>query len=587
MKKEKKTKGVLIPHLIRYSPVYLIGLAALFMVDYVQLFIPQFMGEVTDGLASRTIDSAGIWDLCLKIILCGVLHLLGRFVWRYCIFGTARKVERKMRNELFAQLETLSQRYYHEHKTGDLMSYFTNDLEAVRMAVGPAIVTAFDATVMTVMVLVRMITHISLTLTLYALIPMAVLAAFGYFYGHTIENRYRKMQKAFADLQDYVQESVSGERVVKAFVQEEKQKAAFREVNDNKRRASLHVVKLSAFFLPMLQFLVGVTYVIAILIGGWFTMTGEMTLGKFVTFNAYIGSLVWPMLALGDAITTISQGIAGVRRIHAVMDDKPAIRDAAQPDDGTGLTGELRLEDVSFTYAPSLPEKLTHVSVEVKPGETLAVMGRTGSGKTTLVNLLCRLYDVEQGRITYDGHDIKQIPLHVLRENIAYVPQDNFLFSQTLAENISFGRLDASQEQIEAAAKAADIHDNIMDFPEQYETMVGERGVTLSGGQKQRTSIARALLKDSPILILDDSLSAVDTDTEERILQNLKEYRKGKTNIIIAHRVSTVQNADHILVLDEGVPAEYGTHEELMARDGIFASMARKQQLEQQLLAAE
>ncbi|MBR0517600.1 MAG: ABC transporter ATP-binding protein, partial [Firmicutes bacterium] len=328
-------------------------------------------------------------------------------------------------------------------------------------------------------------------------------------------------------------------------------------------------------------------YVIAILIGGWFTMTGEMTLGKFVTFNAYIGSLVWPMLALGDAITTISQGIAGVRRIHEVMDEKPEIRDAAQPDDVTGLTGELRLEDVSFTYAPSLPEKLTHVSVEVKPGETLAVMGRTGSGKTTLVNLLCRLYDVEQGRITYDGHDIKQIPLHVLRENIAYVPQDNFLFSQTLAENISFGRLDASQEEIEAAAKAADIHDNIMDFPEKYETMVGERGVTLSGGQKQRSSIARALLKDSPILILDDSLSAVDTDTEERILQNLKEYRKGKTNIIIAHRVSTVQNADRILVLDEGVPAEYGTHEELMARDGIFASMARKQQLEQQLLAAE
>ena len=225
--------------------------------------------------------------------------------------------------------------------------------------------------------------------------------------------------------------------------------------------------------------------------------------------------------------------------------------------------------------------------MEVKPGETLAVMGRTGSGKTTLVNLLTRLYDVEHGSISYDGHDIKNIPLHVLRENIAYVPQDNFMFSQTLAENISFGHLDASQEEIERAAMAADIHENIMDFPEKYQTMVGERGVTLSGGQKQRSSIARALLKDSPILILDDSLSAVDTDTEERILENLKEYRKGKTNIIIAHRVSTVQNADHILVLDEGVPAEYGTHEELMALGGIFASMAHKQQLEQQLLATE
>ncbi|MBQ7145842.1 MAG: ABC transporter ATP-binding protein [Lachnospiraceae bacterium] len=584
---KRKKPGILTPHLIRYSPVYLIGLAALFMVDYVQLYIPQYMGEVVDGLDAHTIDGPGIWSLCLKIILVGLLHLLGRFVWRYCIFGTARKVERKMRNQLFRHLETLPQRYYHEHKTGDLMSYFTNDLEAVRMAVGPAIVTAFDATVLTVLVLYRMITHVSLTLTLYTLIPMAVLAVFGYYYGKTIENRYRKMQKAFANLQDYVQESVSGERVVKAFVQEEKQKAAFAEVNEAKRVASLNVVKISAFFMPMLQFLVGITYVIAIVIGGYFTMIGDMTLGKFVMFNAYIGSLVWPMLALGDAITSISQGIAGNRRIHEVMDEISEIQDAEAPDAVTALSGQIRLDDVSFSYSENLPEKLKHVSVEVKPGETLAVMGRTGSGKTTLVNLLTRLYDVEQGSISYDGHDIKQIPLQVLRENIAYVPQDNFMFSQTLAENISFGHLDASQEEIERAAMAADIHENIMDFPEKYQTMVGERGVTLSGGQKQRSSIARALLKDSPILILDDSLSAVDTDTEERILENLKEYRKGKTNIIIAHRVSTVQNADHILVLDEGVPAEYGTHEELMALGGIFASMAHKQQLEQQLLATE
>ena len=587
MKKSERKRGILTPLLLKYSPVYLIGLAALFMVDYVQLFIPQFMGEVTDGLASRTIDGPGIGSLCLKIILCGALHLLGRFVWRYCIFGTARKVEKKMRGQLFEHLETLTQRYYHEHKTGDLMSYFTNDLEAVRMAVGPAVVTAFDATVLTVLVLYRMITKVSLTLTLYTLIPMAVLAVFGYYYGKTIENRYRKMQKAFAGLQDYVQESVSGERVVKAFVQEEKQKEAFREVNEAKRVASLNVVRISAFFMPMLQFLVGATYVIAIVIGGSLTMSGQMTLGKFVMFNAYIGSLVWPMLALGDAITSISQGIAGMNRIHEVMDERSEIQDAEHPDDVQALSGEIRLEDVSFTYAEHLPEKLKHVSVTVKPGETLAVMGRTGSGKTTLVNLLCRLYDVEQGSIRYDGHDIKQIPLKVLRENIAYVPQDNFLFSQTLAGNIAFGHLDASQEEIEEAARAADIHDNIMDFPEKYETMVGERGVTLSGGQKQRASIARALLKDSPILILDDSLSAVDTDTEERILKNLKEYRKGKTNIIIAHRVSTVTNADHILVLDEGNMAEYGSWDELMAQEGIFASMAHKQQLEQQLLATE
>ncbi len=583
MNQLNKKRGILWPILLRFSPIYVVGLAALFMVDFVQLYIPQYLGEVTDGLAAHTIDIAGIRDLCLKIALVAVLHLAGRFVWRYCIFGTARKVERIMRNRLFEHLETLPQRYYHENKTGDLMSYFTNDLEAVRIAVGPSIVTAFDATVMGVLVLYRMITHVSLTLTLYTLIPMSILAVGGYFYGKHIEIRYRKMQKAFADLQDYVQESVSGERVVKAFVQEEKQSEAFRAVNEKKRRASLHAVKLNVLFIPSLRFLVGITYVIAIIVGGYYTMIGEMTLGRFVMFNSYIGSLVWPMLALGDAITSISQGIAGMNRIREVMNEESEIRDAQEPDEVESLSGQISISDVSFTYREDLPEKLKHVSVEVAPGETLAVMGRTGSGKTTLVNLLCRLYDIEHGSITYDGHDIKKIPLRVLHENIAYVPQDNFLFSQTLAANISFGRLKASQEEIEAAAKAADIHDNIMDFPEKYKTMVGERGVTLSGGQKQRSSIARALLKNSPILILDDSLSAVDTDTEERILENLKEYRKGKTNIIIAHRVSTVQNADHILVLDEGAPAEYGTWDELMALGGIFASMARKQQLERQL----
>ena len=583
MTQKKKKKAILTPLMLHYSPVYVIGLAALFMVDYVQLYIPQYMGDVTDGLASHSLDAAGIWDLCFKIIICGVLHLLGRFVWRYCIFGTARKVERIMRNQLFEQLETLTQRYYHEHKTGDLMSYFTNDLEAVRMAVGPSIVTAFDATVMTILVLYRMITHVSLTLTLYTLIPMSILAVGGYFYGTVIEGRYRKMQQAFADLQDYVQESVSGERVVKAFVQEEKQFKAFRDVNEKKRQASLNVVRINALFIPSLRLLVGITYVIAIVVGGYYTMIGEMTLGRFVMFTSYISSLVWPMLALGDAITSISQGIAGMNRIHEVMDEESEIRDPEDPDDVERFSGQFSFDHVSFSYGENLPDKLINISVDVKPGETLAIMGRTGAGKSTFVNLLCRLYDVDHGSIRFDGHDIKKIPLSVLRENIAYVPQDNFLFSQTLSGNISFGRLDASKEEIIRAAKAADIHENIMEFPDQYDTMVGERGVTLSGGQKQRSSIARALLKDSPILILDDSLSAVDTDTEERILENLKEYRAGKTNIIIAHRVSTVQNADHILVLDEGREAEYGTWDELMAKGGIFASMARKQQLERQL----
>ena len=402
-----------------------------------------------------------------------------------------------------------------------------------------------------------------------------------------IEKRYARMQKAFADMSDYVQESISGERVVKAFVQEEKQYAAFRRVNENKRRITMSVVRLDAAFGPVLHFLVGLTYVVAILIGGYFTIVGDMTLGRFVAFNVYIGSLVWPMIALGDCITIISQGVAGLNRIHEILDEEPDIVDAAEPDRVDSLSGQISIRDMSFAYRADLPEALSHITVEVTPGETLAVMGRTGAGKTTLVNLLCRLYDITGGSITFDGHSIGRIPLRTLRENIAYVPQDNFLFSDTLSGNIAFGALEATAEEIAEAARQADIHDNIMDFPEKYETMVGERGVTLSGGQKQRSSIARALLKDSPILILDDALSAVDTDTEETILDNLKRLRAGKTTIMIAHRVSTVQNADRILVLDEGRIAEYGTRDELMARHGIFYDMVIKQQLEQQLLTEE
>ena len=585
MKKLKERQGVLRPLLKKHALEYLLGLVTLFVVDYVNLFVPQFMGDVTDGLEAHTLDTAGIYAICAKIALCGAVVFAGRFLWRYFIFGTARKIERELRDTLFGKLETLPQRYYHEHKTGDLMSYFTNDLEAVRQAIGPAVVTCFDSSVLTVLVLYRMMTRVSVKLTLYTLIPMGVLAVFGYFFGEAIERRYAKMQKAFAELSDYVQESISGERVVKAFVQEEKQSVAFRAVNENKRRATMNVVKLDAAFGPILHFLVGLTYVVAIVAGGYYTMLGDMTLGSFVAFNMYIGSLVWPMLALGDSITMISQGVAGLNRIHEVMDEQSEIFDDPHPDPVDSLTGQISIKNLNFTYQKDLPNALHDVNVEIAPGETLAVMGRTGAGKTTLVNLLCRVYDVTGGSIEFDGHDIRKIPLHVLHENIAYVPQDNFLFSNTLANNISFGRLDATQEQIEAAAKDADIHENIMDFPEGYATMVGERGVTLSGGQKQRASIARALLKDSPILILDDSLSAVDTDTEETILENLKRVREGKTTILIAHRVSTVQNADHVLVLDEGGVAEYGGHDELLQKEnGVFATMWKKQQLEKQLL---
>ena len=584
MKKIRNRKGILRPLLKKYALRYVFGIAMLYIVDWVGLFIPQLTGEITDGLTAPLLDARGVLLLAGKIVLCGAAVMLGRFCWRYFIFGTARKIELNLRDQLFEKLETLSQSYYHAHKTGDLMSYFTNDLEAVRIAVGPVIVSAFDSVVMSLMVLYRMMTYVSVKLTLYTLIPMGVIAVFGYFFGDAIEKRYAKMQQAFADLSDHVQESISGERIVKAFVQEKREAELFRAVNENKRRATMSVVKMDAAFGPILRFLIGVTYVIAILYGGHLTLTAEMTLGKFVAFNAYIGSLVWPMLALGDSITSFSQGYAGLDRIHEVFEQEPEVFDGAELDAVDALSGEIDVRDLTFSYREDLPEKVRDLSLHVEKGETLAVMGRTGEGKTTLVNLLCRVYEVPEGKIFFDGHDIRHIPLRTLRENVAYVPQDNFLFSDTLSRNIAFGKLDATAEEIMEVCRAADVHDNIMDFPDRYETVVGERGVTLSGGQKQRASIARALLKDSPILILDDSLSAVDTDTEETILGNLKRLRAGKTTIMIAHRVSTVQNADHILVLEDGRMAEYGTHDELMAiPGGIFRTMAEKQQLERQL----
>lgn len=587
MQKLKNRPGVLRPLLLRHAPAYLMGLLTLLVVDYVELFVPRLIGEATDGLAAHSLDIRGILLIAARIVLCGAIVMLGRFWWRRFIFGSSRKIERTLRDQMFEKLESLSLRYFNTHKTGDLMSYFTNDLEAVRMAIGPAIVTTFDATVLTLLVLYRMITYVSFRLTLLAMIPMAVIALFGYFFGEAIERRYAKAQKSFAELSDYVQESISGERVVKAFVQEGKQSTAFRRVNENKRRATLNVVRLDAAFGPILHFLVGLTYVVAILVGGYFTIVGDITLGRFVAFNVYIGSMVWPMLAMGESITIISQGIAGLDRIHEILDEIPDIADPDQPDRAEQLTGQISIRDMSFLYREDMPEALHDINLDIAPGETLAIMGRTGSGKSTLVNLLCRMYDVSSGSITFDGHDIRNLSLKTLRQNIAYVPQDNFLFSDTLAGNIAFGRPEATLADIVAASKAAELHGNILDFPDQYNTVVGERGVTLSGGQKQRGSIARALLKDSPILILDDSLSAVDTDTEEAILDNLEDVRNGKTTILIAHRVSTVQNADKVLFLEDGRIAQYGTYAELSEQPGPFRDMAEKQRLERQLQAEE
>lgn len=568
----------------RHGLQYILGIAALFAVDLMNVYIPRYTGEITDGLEAQTLDMDGVLGLILRILILGAIVALGRFFWRYFIFGASRSIEKEMRNDLFAHLETLSMRYYNEHKTGDLMAHFTNDLQSIRMFLGPTVITAFDATVMLVLVLGQMILYVDVKLTCIAVLPLILIIFGDYFYGKLMHRRFIRKQKAFSDLTDQVQEAVSGIRVIKAFVQEHKELAAFAVTNKNNQEKNLSVVRLQALFVPLLDLIVGASSLLTLLYGGYLAIDGTISLGQFVAFNSYIGMLVWPMIAAGECITYVSQGLASLKRIMTISREQPDIVDGAEVKPVEHLEGDLVFDHLTFSYpGESNAPALSDICLHVEKGSTLAVLGRTGSGKTTLANLLMRLYDVKSGMIRIDGHALKHIPLRVLRGDIAYVPQDNFLFSDTLENNIAFGVAEKDPEAVRQAARDACIHDNIMDFPDNYQTMVGERGVTLSGGQKQRSSIARALLKNAPILILDDALSAVDTDTEEQILRNLKANRQGKTTLIIAHRISTIQNADHILVLDKGKIAEYGTHEELMERHGLYRSIYDKQQLEKQL----
>ena len=563
---------------------YAAGILSLAAVDLMNVYIPQFTGQITDGLKAGTIGMDGVWRLIGLIILMGAAMAAGRFGWRYFIFGAALDVRRRLQEDLFAHLEKLSMRYYNEHKTGDLMAHFTNDMRSVQMLMGPTVVTAFDATVMLVMVLGKMMFYVDMRLTLVAVIPLLLIMYGDYYYGKVMHRKFFAKQRAFSDLTDQVQEAVSGIRVIKAFVQERQELAAFARVNRLNQDRNMAVARTQALFMPLLDLVIGVSGLLTLLYGGYLTIAGEITLGQFEAFNLYIAMLVWPMLAAGECITFISQGMASVKRIRAILREQPDIVDSEDVEDIRGLRGEIDLDGLTFAYPDqSDVPVLESIKVHVERGSTLAVLGRTGSGKTTLANLLLRLYNTKSDMIRIDGHPLCRIPLAVLRQDIAYVPQDNFLFSDTLEHNIAFGAEWKSREEIHKAAQAACIHNNIMDFPAGYDTMVGERGVTLSGGQKQRSAIARALLKDAPILILDDALSAVDTDTEEQILRNLGENRAGKTTIIIAHRISTIQHADHILVLDDGRAAEYGTHRELLERGGIYRTIYDKQQLEKQL----
>lgn len=611
MKKQKTFS--LIPYLLQYKWHYLMGICVLLLVDLAGLYIPQFTGEIIDGLSNGSLTD--VKPLLLSILIAGLIMTVGRFGWRYFIVGASRGIEYRLRNDMFSHLETLSARFYNSHKTGDLMAHFTNDLQAVRMAVGMAVITAFDAVIMTIMVLVKMIVYVDLRLTVFAFIPLTLVAIGCYFFGIESKKRQLQRQQAFSDLSDKVQESLAGIRVLKAFVQEEKDLESFDAASKNSMDKTLSTVKLRVVIGPFLDVVTGISMLLTLIFGGRMVLAGQVSIGQFVAFNSYIGMLVWPMIACGDSINNFTQAAAAFHRIKAIFQETPDIIDI-YPEDlpelnklkenpelleqyphmaeyDVHIKGDIDIKDLTFIYPDGEYPVLSHVNLHIAQGEMLGILARTGSGKSTLADLLLRVFDCEKGAILLDGKPIDEFPLEVLHRDMAYVPQDNFLFSDTLEENIAFGLEERIadhpelRDRIHQAAKDACIHDNIMDFPEDYLTLVGERGVTLSGGQKQRSSIARALLKDSAVLILDDSLSAVDTDTEEMILENLMRLRKGKTTIVIAHRISTLQQADHVAVLEEGVLAEYGTHQELLEKGGFYAHIYEKQQLEEELAATD
>jgi len=567
----------------KYVVNYLFGIIALLIVDVAQTRVPIIVGRVIDGIELNNIEMTFISTAIFKLFAIAFIIYAGRIIWRYYIFGTSRSIERDIRNDMFGHLEKMSMKFYQQHGTGEIMAHMTNDLEAVRMALGPGILTLFDVVALGAITIYNMVTEIDPILTIAAVIPLLFIAVSVRLMGREMHQRFAKKQEAFADLSNFVQEDLSGIKVIKSFVQEENSIRSFEKWNKSAYNKNMKLSKIQTVMHPFMQMIAGLALAIAIGYGGYITIHGRITLGEFTAFIQYLGMLVWPMMATGITINLFTMGSVSLERVENILNEPVEIKDSEKGNSINSIIGSIEMKNLNFKYPGTDKYVLNEISFKIEKGQTLGIIGRTGSGKTTLVNLLLRIFEGDKNSIYIGGDEIFDIPLNILRKNIGYVPQDNFLFSDTIANNIDFGLRSSDMDKIIEAAKNAAVHDNIAEFKHGYDTLIGEKGVSLSGGQKQRISIARALIKNPEILILDDSVSAVDTDTEEKILRHLKENRSDKTNIIIAHRISTIQNADIIIVLDEGRITEQGTHEQLIQNKGLYHSIYEKQLLEKML----
>jgi ATP-binding cassette subfamily B multidrug efflux pump len=568
-------------YLARYKTGLGIGGICLVFADFFALATPWILKVTIDGL-KEGMARERLMYLALILVAITVVSGAFRFLMRRIMIGVSRRIELDMRGDYFTHLERLSPSFYNTHRTGDLMALATNDLNAVRSLVGPGVMYSLNTLVVGAMALSLMIV-LSWKLTIVAMLPMGILVAGMYHSMKLIHKYFEKVQERFAGLNSRAQENLSGVRVVRAYAREEHESAEFEDASRVYVKANMKLYKVQSLLQPLLTSVAGLGALFILAYGGWQLIGGVITLGTFVAFTGYLTMLIWPMIALGWVMNIMERGLASMQRINRVLLSEPEIKDVAPaPGGATPLRDHsIVFENVSFSYNPDQEREpgLKDVTLTIGDGETVALVGPTGAGKTSLVSLILRLYEPQSGRILVGGQPIERIPLRELRTRISLIPQDIFLFSQTIAENVAFGVAELEELELDRFTRAAAIYDEIQGFPVKYETMIGERGINLSGGQKQRLAIARALAKDPGILILDDALSSVDTDTEERILTSLRTEMRKRTSIIIAHRTSTVREADRIFVLDEGRLVEQGSHDELVAARGLYADMRQKQQI--------